>query len=115
MAKVMGIIARAPGGVYFHCRAGKDRTAVVAALLLLLAGVPDADLLADYMLSASYLEARWRTQKFFMSEFLPQTSHMRGFLELFRKEYGDVERYLLGIGLTEEEVWGLKDRLVDRV
>ena len=91
------------------------RTAVVAALLLLLAGVSDGDLLADYMLSASYLEARWRTQKFFMSEFLPQTSHMRGFLELFRKEYGDVERYLLGIGLTEEEVWGLKDRLVDRV
>lgn len=36
----------------FHCAAGKDRTGVLAAILLALLGVPDADVVADYARSA---------------------------------------------------------------
>jgi len=39
--------------VLFHCAAGKDRTGVVAALLLSVLGVPDDDIVEDYMLSAA--------------------------------------------------------------
>jgi protein tyrosine/serine phosphatase len=39
------------GAVLFHCRLGKDRTGVFAALLLKLAGVADDDIIADYMLT----------------------------------------------------------------
>lgn len=35
----------------FHCTAGKDRTGVVAMLLLQLAGVPDSSIIADYAVS----------------------------------------------------------------
>ena len=49
-------IARAPdGGVLFHCHAGKDRTGLVAALLLALAGTPDEIIAQDYHLSYTYL------------------------------------------------------------
>lgn len=37
------------GGIYFHCFAGKDRTGVVAAIMLSVLGVSRADILADYM------------------------------------------------------------------
>jgi protein-tyrosine phosphatase len=35
----------------FHCAAGKDRTGVLAALLLAYLGASDADILADYLFS----------------------------------------------------------------
>jgi protein-tyrosine phosphatase len=38
----------------FHCHAGKDRTGVVAALLLLVAGVDRDDILDDYELTRRY-------------------------------------------------------------
>jgi protein tyrosine/serine phosphatase len=40
------------GAALFHCRLGKDRTGVFAALVLKLAGVSDDDIIADYMLTA---------------------------------------------------------------
>jgi len=39
------------GPVLFHCRVGKDRSGVFAALLLKLAGVADDDIMADYLLT----------------------------------------------------------------
>ena len=49
MAGALQAIAEAPQAVLFHCTAGKDRTGVVAALLLWLAGVSEEDILADYI------------------------------------------------------------------
>lgn len=37
--------------VYFHCTAGKDRTGVTAAIILLALGVSREDIISDYMLS----------------------------------------------------------------
>ena len=39
----------------FHCTAGKDRTGVLAALLLGIAGVPPERIVEDYALSARFL------------------------------------------------------------
>jgi protein-tyrosine phosphatase len=38
----------------FHCAAGKDRTGIVAALLLSVLGVPEEDILDDYELTSRY-------------------------------------------------------------
>ncbi len=40
----------------FHCSAGKDRTGVLAALLLGALGVPDETIVADYSLSRDAME-----------------------------------------------------------
>ena len=42
------------GAVVFHCTAGKDRTGVLAAILLLRLGVDEADIIADYQISHTY-------------------------------------------------------------
>ena len=42
MARIFRAIAKTQGGLLFHCAAGKDRTGVVAAILLMLAGAGEA-------------------------------------------------------------------------
>ncbi|PHR93757.1 MAG: hypothetical protein COA69_03765 [Robiginitomaculum sp.] len=42
--------------IYVHCAAGKDRTGTFAALLLLLLGVSDADVMDDYLRTREALE-----------------------------------------------------------
>ncbi|QEE30102.1 tyrosine-protein phosphatase [Terriglobus albidus] len=39
----------------YHCSAGKDRTGVFSALLLLTLGVPEKTVLEDYALTNKYL------------------------------------------------------------
>lgn len=45
------------GPTLFHCAAGKDRTGVMAAVLLGLVGVPHEDIAHDYHLSAAAMSA----------------------------------------------------------
>jgi protein-tyrosine phosphatase len=49
---VSAVGSAAEGGVLVHCFAGKDRTGLVSAMLLRLAGVGLDDIVADYALSA---------------------------------------------------------------
>ncbi len=52
IAEVLAAIAdAAPGAVLFHCTAGKDRTGIIAALLLTLCAVPRETVVADYVLT----------------------------------------------------------------
>lgn len=48
-AEALGALATGPHGVLFHCAGGRDRTGVLAALLLRLAGVSIDDVEADYL------------------------------------------------------------------
>lgn len=43
------------GGVLFHCAAGKDRTGIIAALLLGLAGVSVSDILSNYEVTYTFI------------------------------------------------------------
>ena len=47
-ARAVHLIARSEGPVVFHCAAGKDRTGLVAALVLGLLGVDDREICEDY-------------------------------------------------------------------
>lgn len=47
----LAIMAYAPGAVAFHCAAGRDRTGVLAASLLLALGAEDEVIIADYELT----------------------------------------------------------------
>lgn len=79
------------GAVIFHCTAGKDRTGVLAAVLLTILGAYDADILADYEVSNTY--NRNGLHKILESmpnyeEMLPMLSsapaHMEALLQYFR-------------------------------
>ena len=118
MAAVLRAIAHAPGGVLFHCTAGKDRTGCVAALLLGLAEVAQVDILADYQVSETYIIDVIRR----MAERVPDMAAWMGrskpeyierCLDLLLEKYPSVPGYLLAAGLTEEELDLLWDKLFD--
>lgn len=48
LVKAVSAIIESRGPVVFHCSAGKDRTGLVAALLLEALGVAETDIVADY-------------------------------------------------------------------
>ena len=102
MAGALQAIAEAPQAVLFHCTAGKDRTGVVAALLLWLAGVSEEDILADYIVSGPYLQQMLRAYCEAHPGAVvcpPQSAYMSSFLRLFAQRYGTPWRYLEMLGV----------------
>ena len=117
MPEVFSIIANAPGGVMFNCSAGKDRTGVLSALLLMLAGVSDEDIIYDYLLTKECNRERLeRFHKLFpevdMNIVTPCEGHIVTFLALFRAKYGGVREYLRSIGINAEDAEKIKEKLV---
>ncbi|MCF4121881.1 tyrosine-protein phosphatase [Antribacter sp. KLBMP9083] len=63
-ARAVGAIADAPAGaVVVHCAAGKDRTGLVVAMALTLAGVPEEAVVADYVLTNERLAPRYTAER----------------------------------------------------
>ena len=121
--RAFAAVADAPdGAVVVHCAGGKDRTGLVAALLLRLAGVPLDVVAEDYAQSAANLAPR--TERFLASIEDPHlharwtklsgtpAAGMRRVLEDVERRYGDVASYLRAAGLTPEQIDRLRERLV---
>lgn len=116
MPKVFRAIAGAPKGVIFNCWAGKDRTGVTSAIILMLCGVSDKDIIENYMLTKTYSEKLWEMIRQYRSEddmkiIIPEEQYIRGFIEGFRREYGSAEKYLKNLGLFDEEVDSVRRKL----
>lgn len=56
---VRAIANAAPGCVVFHCAGGKDRTGLVALVLLTLAAAAPDEIIADYLLSYDRMKQRY--------------------------------------------------------
>jgi protein-tyrosine phosphatase len=116
-------VARAPeGGVLIHCLGGKDRTGLLTAFLLHLAGVDEEEIAADYALSEQRLRPRaeeWlaRAETDAERERILRISRtpaaaMVGVLDELERRYGGVEEYLRAGGVTDEELELARQRLV---
>lgn len=117
MQKVFRTIANAESGVMFNCTAGKDRTGVVSAILLLHAGVSDADIIENYVLTREYGRERLElVHKNFpevdMNIVTPKEWFMKEFLRLFREKFGTTEEYFKDLGLSEKEIEKIRQKLV---
>ncbi|GGP21925.1 tyrosine-protein phosphatase [Silvimonas iriomotensis] len=112
------ILSQPEGCVLFHCSAGKDRTGMVAALLLNLAGVPDEDIIADYTRSATNLHLALAQ---FGEQNAPELRHLLGaepehmvmFLDHLRRHYDGAVGYLTLIGLDPSEIGSLRASMFD--
>jgi protein-tyrosine phosphatase len=113
----------AEGGVVVHCAGGKDRTGLVTALLLRLAGVPIDDIAADYALSEERLrprhelwlaEAETEVERERLRRFTATpAAAMVGVLEELERRYGGVEAYLRAGGAPDDIGERVRARLRD--
>jgi protein-tyrosine phosphatase len=121
-AAAVSTIGAAPdGGVLVHCAGGKDRTGLVAAVLLRLAGVSLDDIASDYALSAENLAPildAWldaaaddndREFRRRISGSPPEA--MADVLREIEGRYGSVRDYLLAGGATEADIERARARL----
>ena len=102
-------------GILFHCAAGKDRTGVVAALLLKTLGVLDSDVIANYEVTYSHLSVNPEIiiPKEQQHLLYSNRSNMVRFLEKLTKDYGTVENYLKTCGLSQEEIESIQNKYIE--
>ena len=126
VAQVLTTLARQENlPALFHCGAGKDRTGVIAALLLSLAGVPEPSIAADYALSSKFLVGLYRSKQA-SQEDLSSGYDWRDFqrdycspdaiiyvFDHLRSQYGGVEPYIATIGITADQVRSLSASIAE--
>jgi protein tyrosine/serine phosphatase len=125
VAASLRAVAHAPeGGVVIHCVGGKDRTGLLTALLLHVAGVDEETIAGDYALSEERLRERheaWfeaaeseeELQRLRRIAQTPAESMLAVFDELERR-YGGVEEYVRQTGVSDEELELVRARLRDK-
>lgn len=109
----------------FYCVAGKDRTGIVAAIILKLLGVPDAAIAADYAATADSFERflELAAQDGALGELAAghqaaqsllgaEAETMLSFLGWMAAEYGSVEKLVAGIGIDEATIASLRRNLL---
>ena len=116
-------IARASGPVLVHCAAGKDRTGVVVALALSVAGVQRDAVIADYAATGERIDAimeRLRSSPTYAADLLghvdedhtPRPETMAAFLDQLQQRHGGVLAWLTAHGFGQDEQDQLRARLL---
>jgi protein-tyrosine phosphatase len=126
VAEALRVLARPEAlPAVFHCTAGKDRTGVLAALVLGQLGVPDDAIAADYAFTE---QARLRFREWIQDN-EPETAAayanmptwmwearaetMLTFLELVRAEHGSIPALLADLGVAEATLEVLASTLLE--
>jgi hypothetical protein len=116
-------IAQAGGPVLVHCAAGKDRTGVITAMALTVAGVRRDAVIADYAATAERigpLLARMRRTRAYAAgldrepagDHVPRGATMAAFLDQVKARHGGVLRWLSGHGFAADDVRALRSGLL---
>ena len=108
----------------FHCAAGKDRTGVLAALILSILGVGRDVIVADYVITAErlrFIMERWladpefaeRMAKVPATRFSVEALTMEGFLDQLQIRYGGAREWALDAGIPAEVLDRMDDLLLE--
>ena len=108
----------------FHCAVGKDRTGLLAALVLSSLGVSDDDVVADYALSQEAMDrlVTWaigegqdlaaRINGVPTAHLAAEPEAMRRLLTWVRESYGSTPAYLVALGVSADAIDALAAALL---
>lgn len=124
LTKIINTIANSENGsVLFHCSAGKDRTGLVAALILSMVGVDQKTIIEDYALTEQFIEPHLHT---FMTDaqrrglntayFKPlldcKPHFMEKTFEYVNTQYGSLSSYISGLQISESTITKIQNKLL---
>ncbi|MEO3784221.1 tyrosine-protein phosphatase [Actinocorallia sp. B10E7] len=123
IVSALRVMAHEEGASIVHCAAGKDRTGVVSALALEVAGVAREAIIADYALTAERLDAilhRLLSSETYHADLrdrptdshLPHAFIMERFLHGLDRLHGGVLNWLAANGWNDDDTGALRSRLV---
>lgn len=115
--QIFNTIAKADEGcIVFHCMAGKDRTGIIAMLLLGLAEVDTKDIASNYEVSYTNLESIHGREKLY--EIIPKEvfySNRYYILQAYHyilEKYQSVNQYLLDKGIKQDAIDQIKYQFI---
>lgn len=122
MGAIFDAIASADGPVLFHCFAGKDRTGLVAAMMLSIAGVEPETIGADF--AETDLQMADRYEEWLAKASPERVESMRNelrcppewmlsTLDYVDRKWGGVEGYLEAAGLPASTIARLQSKLTN--
>lgn len=124
IGSIVAAISESTPGTIFHCYAGKDRTGLIAALLLGAVGVSIEDIAEDYAQTSqhiTHLVSDWEEyavkNDYDMqllkrdSGAMPET--MVNTLNYLTERYGGVKGYLVSCGVAESQIVELRSLFVE--
>ncbi|SEP01218.1 tyrosine-protein phosphatase [Trujillonella endophytica] len=117
-------LAAADGASVVHCAAGKDRTGVIVAFSLAVAGVPHEEIVADYAMTAEVIDALVAKlaasstyaedmERRDVASHTPRAETMERVLALLDERYGGPVGWLTANGFGPGEQAALRARLRD--
>ncbi|GAT68176.1 protein-tyrosine phosphatase [Planomonospora sphaerica] len=117
-------MARDDGAAIVHCAAGKDRTGVVCALALEVAGATREAIVADYTATGDRIEAimgRLRASSTYrddldsrpVDDHRPREQYIEQFLGVLDDRFGGPVEWLASEGWTDDDTRALRSRLRD--
>ena len=115
IAAAVNLIADAPDATLFHCSAGKDRTGLIAMLLLGVAGVRESDIVSNYAASYEHLMENPQIRAYLsqvpavLMESAPAT--IRAAMNFISDKYGSYADYLVASGVNRGSVERLAERM----
>lgn len=125
----------------YHCAAGKDRTGAFSAFLLLILGVPEKTVLADYELTNTFLQIPLLTevradaqkdanpnpalntapmhgqltQKQWQVTMVSDPEYLKGMLRHIEQRFGSFDNYRRAVlGLSDQDVEKLRAQLLEK-
>lgn len=114
------IAAAGPDGVLYHCTVGKDRTGMISAMLLQLAGVQRDQIVHNYAVSAYYLKPMMdagpmaeiiKKQPAVAALMASPPDAIESFLDTLDSRYGGTAAYLQTIGVSAADIRTIRDHL----
>ena len=122
--EIFTAVAQAKEGcILFHCTAGKDRTGVMAMILMGLAGVDRQDCMTNYAQSyvnlcrnKVFTDAAFKAEHAGFGKMMySQPETIGECYDYVLEKYGSMEHYLKECGLTEEQIEKINNRLLKEI
>ena len=117
---VTAIAATGGSPAVFHCSAGKDRTGLLAALILEVLEVDSDTIREDYILTNQVVEGILRRIQAMQPQATPTTQSLsaqpvafRRFQDSLQEEYGGAEAYLRKHGVSADTLNSLRRNLLE--
>ena len=114
---ILNIILNSQTGILFNCTMGKDRTGVIAMILLLIANVSREDIIKDYSISDKNIKEliiEYHRKKPNAPEFigLSKSEYMSKTLDLFFDKYKSIDNYIYYLGFSNNDINKIRERFI---
>ena len=114
--KTLEIMAETEGGVLFHCTVGKDRTGVIAAILLGIAGVNMADIIGNYEVTYTYNTENptfdMSNNKIPLEVMYSKADYLKNAIDYVNTKFGSLINYLWQAGVEKSTIEKIKNKFV---